>query len=59
MTDQYVSRPRQRFCRRLADQGAATQDADGVSSGDARLTRFLGHAPDSATAEELSAFQLI
>ncbi len=55
MTDQYVPRLRQRFLEDMRIKGLQAKTQTMYLR---EFTRFLGHAPDTATPEELRAFQL-
>lgn len=58
MSDQYVPALRQRFLEDMQIKGLQAKTLTMYLLGMRDFTRFLGHAPDSATPEELRAFQL-
>lgn len=58
MTDQYVPALRQRFLEDMQIKGLQTKTQTMYLRRMRDFTRFLGHAPDTATPEELRAFQL-
>tara|TARA_B110000977_G_scaffold134336_1_gene170981 strand:- start:1578 stop:2543 length:966 start_codon:yes stop_codon:yes gene_type:complete len=58
MSDQYVPALRQRFLEDMQIKGLQPKTQTMYLRGMRDFTRFLGHAPDSATPEELRAFQL-
>ena len=58
MTDQYVPALRQRFLGDMQIKGLQTKTQTMYLRRMRDFTRFLGHAPDTATQEELRAFQL-
>jgi len=58
MTDQYVPKLRQRFLEDMRIKGLQPKTQTMYLRAMRDFTRFLGHAPDSATPEELRAFQL-
>ena len=58
MTDQYVPKLRQRFLEDMQIKGLQPKTQTMYLRGMRDFTRFLGHAPDSATPEELREFQL-
>ena len=58
MTDQYVPALRQRFLEDMQIKGLQPKTQTMYLRGMREFTRFLGHAPDTATPEELRAFQL-
>ena len=58
MTDQYVPALRQRFLEDMQIKGLQPKTQTMYLRGMRDFTRFLGHAPDTATPEELRAFQL-
>jgi len=58
MTDQYVSKLRQRFLEDMRIKGLLPKTQTMYLRAMREFTRFLGHAPDTATPEELRAFQL-
>ncbi len=58
MSDQYVPALRQRFLEDMRIKGLQSKTQTMYLRGMRDFTRFLGHAPDSATPEELRAFQL-
>ena len=58
MSDQYVPALRQRFLEDMRIKGLQLKTQTMYLRGMREFTRFLGHAPDSATPEELRAFQL-
>lgn len=58
MTDQYVPKLRQRFLENMRIKGLQPKTQTMYLRAMRDFTRFLGHAPDSATPEELRAFQL-
>ena len=57
MTDQYVPALRQRFLEDMQIKGLQPKTQTMYLCGMRDFTRFLGHATDSATSEELRAFQ--
>jgi|SRR6056297_129004 len=58
MTDQYVPKLRRRFLEDMRIKGLQPKTQTMYLRAMRDFTRFLGHAPDSATPEELRAFQL-
>lgn len=58
MTDQYVPKLRQRFLEDMRIKGLQPKTQTMYLRAMRDFTQFLGHAPDSATPEELRAFQL-
>ena len=58
MSDQYVPALRQRFLEDMQIKGLQPKSQTMYLRGMRDFTRFLGHAPDSATPEELRAYQL-
>ena len=58
MSDQYVPALRQRFLEDMQIKGLQPKTQTMYLRGMRDFTRFLGHTPDSATPEELRAFQL-
>ena len=58
MSDQYVPALRQRFLEDMQIKGLQPKTQTMYLRGMRDFTWFLGHAPDSATPEELRAFQL-
>lgn len=58
MSDQYVPALRQRFLENMQIKGLQPKTQTMYPRGMRDFTRFLGHAPDTATPEELRAFQL-
>lgn len=58
MTDQYVPKLRQRFLEDMQIKGLQPKTQTMYLRAMRDFTRFLGHSPDSATPEELRAFQL-
>ena len=58
MSDQYVSALRQRFLEDMRIKGLQPKTLTMYLRGMREFTRFLGHAPDSASPEDLRAFQL-
>ena len=58
MSDQYVPALRQRFLEDMQIKGLQPKTQTMYLRGMRDFTRFLGHAPDTATPEELRAFQL-
>ena len=58
MTDQYVPALRQRFLEDMQIKGLQPKTQTMYLRGMRDFTGFLGHAPDTATPEELRAFQL-
>ncbi len=58
MTDQYVPKLRQRFVEDMRIKGLQPKTQTMYLRAMRDFTQFLGHAPDSATPEELRAFQL-
>ena len=58
MTDQYVPALRQRFLEDMQIKGLQPKTQTMYLRRMRDFTRFLGHAPDTATPEELRAFQL-
>lgn len=58
MTDQYVPKLRQRFLEDMRIKGLQPKTQTMYLRAIRDFTRFLGHAPDSATPEEVRAFQL-
>lgn len=58
MTDQYVPKLRQRFLEGMRIKGLQPKTQTMYLRAMRGFTRYLGHSPDSATPEELRAFQL-
>ena len=58
MTDQYVPALRQRFLDDMRIKGLLPKTQTMYLRAMREFTRFLGHSPDTATPEELRAFQL-
>jgi len=58
MTDQYVPKLRQRFLEDMRIKGLQPKTQTMYLPAMREFTRYLGHSPDSATPEELRAFQL-
>ncbi|SDF48716.1 Phage integrase family protein [Salipiger thiooxidans] len=58
MSDHYVPKLRQRFVEDMQIKGLQAKTQTKYLRAMRDFTRFLGHAPDSATPEELRAFQL-
>ena len=58
MTDQYVPKLRQRFLEDMQIKGLQPKTQTMYLRAMRDFTRYLSHSPDSATAEELRAFQL-
>ena len=58
MTDQYVPKLRQRFLDDMRIKGLLPKTQTMYLRAMREFTRFLGHSPDTATPEELRAFQL-
>lgn len=58
MTDQYVPALRQRFLEDMRIKGLQPKRQTMYLQAMQEFTRFLGHSPDTATPEELRAFQL-
>lgn len=58
MSDHYVPKLRQRFIEDMQIKGLQSKTQTMYLRAMRDFTRFLGHAPDSATPEELRAFQL-
>lgn len=58
MTDQYIPALRQRFLEDMQIKGLQPKTQTMYLRGMRGFTRFLGHSPDTATPEELRAFQL-
>ncbi|WP_162946822.1 site-specific integrase, partial [Ruegeria sp. EL01] len=58
MTDQYVPALRQRFLEDMRIKGLQPKTQTMYLRAMRDFTRFLGHSPDTATPEELRAFQL-
>ena len=58
MTDQYVPTLRQRFLEDMRIKGLQPKTQTMYLRAMREFTRYLGHSPDSATPEELRAFQL-
>ena len=58
MSDQYIPALRQRFLEDMPIKGLQPKTQTMYLRGMRDFTRFLGHAPDSATPEDLRAFQL-
>ena len=58
MSDQYIPALRQRFLEDMRIKGLLPKTQTMYLRGMRDFTRFLGHAPDSATPEDLRAFQL-
>lgn len=58
MSDQYVPKLRQRFVEDMQIKGLQAKTQTMCLRAMRDFTRFLAHAPDSATPEELRAFQL-
>jgi site-specific recombinase XerD len=58
MSDQYVPALRQRFLEDMQIKGLQPKTQTMYLRGMRDFTRFLEHAPDTATPEELRAFQL-
>jgi len=58
MTDQYVPALRQRFLEDMQIKGLQPKTQTMYLRAMREFTRYLGHSPDSATPEELRAFQL-
>ena len=58
MTDQYVPALRQQFLEDMQIKGLQPKTQTMYLRGMRNFSRFLGHAQDSATPEELRAFQL-
>jgi len=58
MSDQYVPALRRRFLENMQIKGLQPKTQTMYLRGMRDFTRFLGHAPDSATPEEVRAFQL-
>ena len=58
MSDQYIPALRQRFLEDMRIKGLQPKTQTMYLRGMRDFTRFLGHAPDSATPEDLRAFQL-
>jgi len=58
MSDRYVPALRQRFLEDMQIKGLQPKTQTMYLRAMRDFTRFLGHAPDSATPEELRAFQL-
>ncbi len=57
MSDQYVPAPRLRFLEDMRIKGLQPKTQTMYLRAVRDFMRFLGHAPDSATLEELRAFQ--
>ena len=58
MTDQYVPALRQRFLEDMRIKGLLPKTQTMYLRAMREFTRYLGHSPDTATPEELRAFQL-
>ena len=58
MSDQYVPKLRQRFLEDMRLKGLQPKTQTMYLRAMREFTRYLGHSPDSATPEELRAFQL-
>ncbi len=58
MSDQYVPALRQQVLEDIQIKGLQPKTKPMYLGGMREFTRFLGHAPDSATPEKLQAFQL-
>ncbi|WP_227272555.1 site-specific integrase [Roseobacter weihaiensis] len=58
MSDQYVPALRQRFLEDMRIKGLQPKTQTMYLRAMRGFTRFIGHAPDAATPEELRAFQL-
>jgi integrase/recombinase XerD len=58
MTDQYVPALRQRFLEDMQIKGLQPKTQTMYLRGMRDFTRFLGRSPDTATPEDLRAFQL-
>ena len=58
MTDQYVPALRQRFLEDMQIKGLQPNTQTMYLRGMRDFTRFLGRSPDTATLEDLRAFQL-
>ena len=58
MTDHYVPKLRQRFLEDMRIKGLLPKTQTMYLRAMREFTRFLGHSPDTATPEELRAFQL-
>ena len=58
MTDQSVPKLRQRFLEDMRIKGLQPKTQTMYLRAMREFTRFVGHSPDTATPEELRAFQL-
>ena len=58
MSDHYVLKLRQHFVEDMQIRGLQAKTQTMYLRAMCDFTRFFGHAPDSATPEELRAFQL-